>query len=163
MPHQDPTRPTPSRPHHQDLKVVLDWLLAGADFSDARFRDLCTWTPHGLTSAALLWAWSDEATLTARFETARKMAIWAFGLTESTARSYQAFLKLLRTWTAILAAAPVLALRRRMQEDLADRFLVGGYAIFGADGSRLELPRTASNEGRFAPRPKPPSKSRKSE
>jgi hypothetical protein len=155
MPHQDLTRPTESPAHHQDLKAVLEWLLGGADFSDAHFRDLCTWTPHGLTAAALLWAWSDEATLTARFEAARKIALRALGLTELTARTYQAFLKLLRAWTAVLAAAPVPALRRRMQEDLPERFLVGGYAVFGVDGSRLELPRTASNEGRFAPRPRP--------
>src|SRR5262249_33039609 len=161
MPHQDPTRPTESPAHHQDLKVVLDWLLAGTDFSAARFRDLCTWTPRGLTSAALLWAWSDELTLSARFEAARKIAIQALGLTELTARTYQAFLKLLRAWTVALAAAVVPALRRRMQADLADRFVVGGYDDFGADGSRLELPRTASNEARFAPRPKRPKAPRR--
>src|SRR5262249_48723178 len=126
-----------------------------------RFRDLCTWTPHGLTAAALLWAWSDEATLTARFEAARKVALRALGLTGSTARTYQAFLKLLRAWTAVLAAALVPALRRRLQADRADRFRVGGYAVFGVDGSRLELPRTASNEARFAPTRRPASKPRR--
>jgi hypothetical protein len=161
MPHRDPTRPIASRAHHQDLKLVLDWLLAGTDFSRARFRDTCTWTPQGLAAAALLWAWSDEATLTARFEAARKIAIRASGLTEWTARTYQAFLKLLRAWTAALSAALVLALRRRMQADLAGRFEVGGYAVFGVDGSRLELPRTASNECRFAPRPKPKARRRR--
>lgn len=161
MPHQDPIRPTESHPHHQDLKIVLDWLLAGTDFSDARFRDLCTWTPHGLTSAALLWAWSDETTLTMRFESARTIAIWAFGLTELAARTYQAFLKLLRAWTVVLATALVRALRRRIQEDLGDRFRVGGYAVFGVDGSRLELPRTVSNERGFAPGPKRPKARRR--
>src|SRR5512135_3088058 len=161
MPHQGPLPPTGSLPHHQDLKRVLDWLLAPADFSGARFRDPCTWSPRGLTAAALLWAWSDEPTLTTRFVAARKIAIRAFGLDDRTATTYQAFLKLLRAWTVVLAAALVLALRRRMQGDLADRFRVGGYAVFGVDGSRLELPRTASNERRFAPRPKRPSKGRR--
>src|SRR5262249_6696637 len=156
MPHQDPTRPTGSPPHHQDLKVVLDWLLADANFSDARFRDLCTWTPHGVAAVALLWAWSDETTLAARFQAARAIAIRAFGLAARTARTSQAFLKLWRAWPRALAAALVPALRRRMREGLPDRFRVGGYAVFGVDGSRLELPRTASNEGRFAPRPRRP-------
>ena len=31
------------------------------------------------------------------------------------------------------------------------RFEVCGFAVFGVDGSRLELPRTESNEGRFSP------------
>lgn len=161
MPHQDTPRPIESPAHHQDLKLVLDWLLAGADFADARFRDTCTWTPRGLTAAALLWAWSDETTLTARFEVARKIVIRTSELTEGTARTYQAFLKLLRAWTTVLAAALVLALRRRMQADLTERLVVSGYAVFGVDGSRLELPRTASNESRFAPRPRPPKAQRR--
>jgi Transposase DDE domain len=154
MPHQDPTVHTEPPAHHQDLKAVLDWLLAGADFSGARFRDLCTWTPRGLTCAALLWAWSGETALTERFTWARKIAVVALGLGALTATTYQAFLKLLRAWTVVLTAALVAVLRRRMQEDLAERFLVGGYAVFGVDGSRLELPRTVSNEAHFAPAPK---------
>ena len=38
-----------------------------------------------------------------------------------------------------------------MQTDLADRFKVCGFQVFGVDGSRLELPRTESNEERFSP------------
>ena len=158
MPHQDQTVHTEPAAHHQDLKAVLDWLLAGADLSGARFRDLCTWTPRGLTCAALLWAWSGETALTERFAWARKIALVALDLDTLTAASYQAFLKMLRAWTVVLATALVTALRRRMQEDLAARFLVGGYAVFAVDGSRLELPRTVSNEAHFAPAPRRPSK-----
>src|SRR3954452_24556507 len=158
MSHQGQTVPTEPAPHHQDLKVVLHWLLAYADFSAVSFRDTCTWTPRGLTAAALLWAWSGEVTLTERFDAARKIAIRALGLGELTAKTYQAFLKMLRAWTATLAVALVVALRRRMRDDLADRFLVGGYAVFGVDGSRLELPRTAANEACCAPAPRRRSK-----
>jgi hypothetical protein len=154
MSHQDQTGHTESAAHHQDLKVVLHWLLAYADFSAVAFRDTCTWTPRGLTAAALLWAWSGEATLIERFDAARKIALRALGLSELTATTYQAFLKMLRAWTATLAVALVAALRRRTRDDLADRFRVGGYAVFGVDGSRLELPRTASNEACFAPAPR---------
>ena len=161
MSHQDPTGHTATPFHHQDLKVVLDWLLGRADFSAARFRDDCTWTPRGLTAAALLWAWSDQTALTARFAAARKIAIEALGLSELTAQTYQAFLKMLRAWTAVLAVALTAALRRRMRDDLADRFRVGDYSVFAADGSRLELPRTASNEARFAPKPRPRAKPRR--
>jgi hypothetical protein len=158
MSHQDLTRDTPPALHHQDLKVVLDWLLDGAEFTGIHFRDLCTWTPRSLTCAALLWAWSDQQALTERFAAARKIALVTLGLSTLTATTYQAFLKMLRTWTLLLAAVLVVALRRRMQADLADRFLVAGFAVFGVDGSRLELPRTASNEAHFAPRPKRRSK-----
>jgi hypothetical protein len=38
-----------------------------------------------------------------------------------------------------------------MRSDLAARFEVCGFPVFGVDGSRLELPRTESNEQRFSP------------
>jgi Transposase DDE domain len=152
MSHQDPTCLTPPNLHHQDLKLVLDWLLEHANFAAVGFRSTCTWTPRSLTVAALLWAWSAEETLTARFTAARKIAITTLGLGGLTAATYQAFLKLLRAWTAALAVALIAALRRRMQGDLADRFQVDGFAVFGVDGSRLELPRTAANQAGFAPK-----------
>ena len=152
MPHQDHYRPTAPARHHQDLKAVLDWLTADADFAAARPRRSCTWAPRALACAALLWAWSDEATLIGRFQAARKVTRLALGLDAEPAATYQAFLKLLRRWTAALAAALVLALRRRMRNDLADRFEVAGFATFAVDGSRLQLPRTASNQDRFTAR-----------
>lgn len=160
MPHQDHHRATAPAAHHQDLKAVLDWLTADADFAAVRFRGSCTWSPRGLACTALLWAWSDEPTLVDRFVAARKIALVSLGLDEVTAASYQAFTKLLRAWTAALVMALVVALRRRMREDLAERFAVAGFAAFGVDGSRLQLPRTASNEGRFSAPTKRKSKSK---
>ena len=162
MPHQDHPRPTAPAAHHQDLKAVLDWLTADADFAAVRFRGTCTWTPRGLACAALLWAWSDEATLDrALRRRPQDRPRWPWASRRPTAATYQAFLKLLRAWTATLAVALVVALRRRMREDLAERFTVAGFAAFGVDGSRLQLPRTASNEGRFAAPPKRRSKSKR--
>src|SRR3954454_23082557 len=100
MPHQDPSRPTGPAAHHQDLKAVLDWLTADADFAAAHFRGTCTWTPRSLTCTALLWAWSAEATLIERFAAARQIALVSLGLEASPAATYQAFLKLLRAWSA---------------------------------------------------------------
>lgn len=162
MPHQDHTFATAPAAHHQDLKAVLDWLTADADFAAARFRGSCTWSPRSLTCTALLWAWSAETTLIERFTAARKIALVSLGLDALTAATYQAFLKLLRAWTAALVMALVVVLRRRMREDLGERFTVAGFAAFGVDGSRLQLPRTASNQGRFSAPPKrrPRSKSK---
>jgi Transposase DDE domain len=164
MSHQDTVRLTDSSPHHQDLKAALDWLLGSASLSGSRFRPGCSWTPRGLIFAALLWAWSDEKTLTERFFLARKVVVRMAILPRLPATSYQAFLKILRTWTVTFTIALVDAFRRRMSNDLADRFRVCGYSVFGVDGSRLELPRTASNQERFAPaksrRSRPESRSR---
>ena len=100
---------------------------------------------------AILWAWSDEKALTKRFFHARKVVIAMGILARVPAATYQAFLKLLATWTVVLATVLFDVLRRRMQSDLAARFEVCGFQVFSVDGSRLELPRTESNEGRFSP------------
>src|SRR4051812_43117498 len=151
MSHQGTTGLTCSTPHHQALKRSLDWLLATARLSDLTFRGECSWTPTGLIFAAILWAWSDEKSLTKRFFHARKVVIAMGFLARVPATTYQAFLKLLTTWTVVLATVVFDVLRRRMQSDLAARFEVCGFQVFGVDGSRLELPRTESNEGRFSP------------
>jgi hypothetical protein len=169
MSHQDTDGLTDSAAHHQALKRALDWLLASADLSDVVFRRECTWGPKDLIAAAILWAWSDEKTLTERFVVARKVTLTMSAMSQVPARSYQAFLKLLQTWTVTLAVALTAAFRGRMKTDLANRFKVGGFVVFGVDGSRLELPRTQSNERRFSPasagrrsKPKPRRKSRRS-
>jgi Transposase DDE domain len=167
MSHQDRDGNTASSPYHQALKQALDWLVKSAELSDLVFREECTWTPKGLIFTALLWAWSDEKTLTDRFFLARKVVVAMAILARIPATSYQAFLKMLRIWTVRLTIALVVAFRRRMQTDLADRFKVCGFQVFGVDGSRLELPRTESNEERFSPasarrgaRPKPRRRAR---
>ena len=151
MSHQDRDGHTASAPHHQALKQALDRLLDSARLSDVAFRGDCSWTPKGLIFTAILWAWSDEKTLTERFFLARRVVMAMGILTRLPATSYQAFVKMLRVWTVTLAAALHEAFRHRMRTDLAARFKVCGYVIFGVDGSRLELPRTESNERRFSP------------
>ena len=151
MSHQGTDGLTCSTPHHQALKQSLDWLLASARLSDLTFRGECSWTPKGLIFMAILWAWSDEKSLTKRFFHARKVVIAMDILAMTPAATYQAFIKMLTTWTVVLATVLFDALRRRMQSVLAARFEVCGFPVFGVDGSRLELPRTESNEGRFSP------------
>ncbi len=166
MSHQDTDGHNGPAPQHQALKRALDWLLESAPLSAVRFRKDCTWTPNALIFTVILWAWSDEKTLSARFKAARKIVTAMAILSGAPAKSYQAFLKMLTTWTPALTRALVDAFRRRMETDLAERFTVHGFRAFGVDGSRLELPRTRSNEARFSPasarrKKKPKSKQRR--
>jgi hypothetical protein len=141
------------RCNYEYLRQALDWLLRTALFSALTLRADCTWTAPALASAALLWAWSEEATLVERFRAARRIIQSLFALQREPAGSYQAFTKLLRRWTASFVAILQTALRKRMQQSLASRWLLHGFAVFGSDGSRVELPRTKSNEDAFAPSP----------
>jgi hypothetical protein len=164
MSHQDRDGRTSFPFHFQALKDAFLWLLKVADLSAIRFRVDCTWSPLGLIFAALLWSWSDEKTLKERFSTARKICFKALGKlalgtgkakkgkTKEPAGSYQAFVKMLRTWTASLVLQLMVVLRECMRTELPDRLLIAGFEVFAVDGSRLELPRTESNESRFSPR-----------
>jgi len=128
------------------LKLAIRWLLRGVDWSGIGFRDDCTWTPMLLTSAALLWVWSDEVTLDDRFTTARKIVLFLFRPQRQFAGSYQAFTKLLQRWTDRLIECLKVALRERIRRDLPDCWLILGFIMFGVDGSRADLPRTRSHE-----------------
>jgi hypothetical protein len=99
---------------------------------------------------ALLWVWSDEPTLTARFSVAQSIArkLWNHHVT--AAISYQAFLKRLVRWTDPLLQILKPVLRRSMREAFPTHWRVAGHCVFGVDGSKLELPRTRSHQARFS-------------
>jgi hypothetical protein len=131
------------------LRRALARLLNGADFDGVRFRDDCRWVPRSLVAAALLWAWSDEATLVERFETAVRIALRLDDRQDDSGGSYQAFVKLLVRWTGLLSAALKSSLRRRMRR-LKRAWTIDGALLFAVDGTRIELPRTRQNEQAFA-------------
>ena len=161
MSHQDTAGDNGSSYSHQELREAIDWLLSGASLAGVQFRDDSSWTPLRLIAAALLWAWSDEKTLADRFDTARRIVARGWRLKNPLAMSYQAFTKMLRRWTPDLLRTVQEILRRRMRQSLSSRWKVAGFAVFGVDGSRLELPRTASHEARFAPRKAQQAKGKK--
>jgi len=130
------------------LKLAFRWLLTGFDSSRVGFRADCTWSARLLTTTALLWAWADESTLIERFGNSRRVATHLCG--GAPAGSYQAFLKLLKRWSVALLSALQEVLRERMRTDLADRRLTAGFCVFGIDGSKIDLPRTRSNQAAYA-------------
>jgi len=132
------------------LQLAIHWLLSRGEWASLQFRADCTWLPRQLAAAALLWAWSDELTLGERFHTARKIAEHLDQPQQEFAGSVQAFLKLLVRWTGMLLAILQAAFRRRMQEALAAKWTVQGWVLFGVDGSRVDLPRTQSNEAAYS-------------
>jgi Transposase DDE domain len=162
MSHQDQDGRTSFSYNFQALKDALLWLFDDADMSAIQFREDCSWSALGLIFTALLWSWSDEKSLTQRFFTARKICFKALGKlalgsrkgekgeAKKPAGSYQAFMKMLQTWTTVLVLQLMIVFRQRMRTALPDRQLIAGFEVFAVDGSRLELPRTKSNESRFS-------------
>jgi len=139
-----------TRFHFQALKTAISWLWQDMDFHEIRLRDDCTWSAKALATAALLWAWSDELTLGDRFVKGRQIACKVLQIRRLPASSYQAFLKLLNKWTPHFVEMLTQAFRRRMQQQFPQRLRIAGLFTFCADGSRLGLPRTRSNEAAYA-------------
>jgi hypothetical protein len=135
----------------QELNQVVEWLFAEADFGSLKAPKDGRWSFRGLVIMALLWVWSDEATLTLRFAAVLEMAcrLWPHDLRQAI--SYQAFLKRLVRWTAPLMVSLKQALREILRRSLRSHWQIAGRCVFGVDGSKMELARTVSNEGRFSP------------
>ena len=135
----------------QELAEAMEWLLKGVDLRSICWRRDSRWSPRGLIMAALFWAWSDRATLGGRLENILPIAraLWPAELRERI--SYQAFMKRLVCWTDRLRTLLVTALRQRMRIALRADWQVAGWTVFGADGTKLELPQTSSHESRFSP------------
>jgi hypothetical protein len=146
-----------SKPNYnsQYLLEALSWLFATVDFSSLQFRQDCSWLPRQLAAAALLWVWSDEPSLGERFAAAHRLVEHLYQPVRSFAGSVQAFQKMLVRWTDAFVACLQAAFRERMQTTLEAHWQVHGFAVFGVDGSRFELPRTRSNEAAYSPPAKP--------
>jgi hypothetical protein len=103
------------------------------------------WTPQRVAWVALMMAWDEGQTLDARWRHAREAAgaihpHWRRG------GSYSGFTRAL---TRLAALAPALAarLRERVREVAGGHWTCGGWAAFAVDGTRIEAPHTAANEG----------------
>jgi len=57
-------------------------------------------------------------------------------------------------WTEPLLKAMSLVFRERMIQTLAAVWMVEGWLVFAADGSRVDVPRTRKNEERYSPKSK---------
>ena len=137
--------------NHASLQDALKWALPASSFADCRTGVNVSWKARMLTFAAVLWAWSDEGTLGKRFVAARKLVIKMFRWQDEPGASYQGFIKALHKWKARLFAVILPRLRDLMRQCGGEFWTVGGWVLFGVDGSRVETPRTKANEGRFHP------------
>ncbi len=149
MSHQD-LHARGMRLNSADLLKALQWLTGGADWSAVRMRSESSWKPQWLAWAAMLWAWSNETTLTERFFCAQRLIRHLQGECAKASTSYQAFLKVLIRWTAPLLTAIQITLRKRMCSLFPENWRQHGFVVFAVDGSKIDLPRTCSNQQAYA-------------
>lgn len=146
MSHQDRKSNGRTVVNHESLREVMGWLLRPALFVGMRVRVGSRWKPRMLAAAALLWATSDRQSLTERFEHARKIIKRVFRGQREPGSTYRGFMKMLSKWHAELLLVMLCELRLQMERELSNQYQVAGFTVFAGDGSRVETPRTASNQ-----------------
>ena len=161
MSHQDRKSREQIVVNHQVLREVIAWLLPPALFVGMSVRKGSTWKPRMLAAAALFWVTSDRTTLTDRFQHTRKIIKRVFRGQAEPGKTYRGFMKMLDKWHAQLLLRVVLELRLRMGQELADQFQIAGFTVFAGDGSRVQTPRTQSNQQAYSVQRKPKRNTKK--
>jgi hypothetical protein len=114
------------------------------------------WTPRLLLFLSVCIGWSGKRQLTERFAEARIVAGQLYrgpltnrivkGGPDEMPRSYQGFFKQLRRSGVPFMRSAVHTLRQQGPRFAGRRWYQHNWILFAADGSRLEAPRTVSNE-----------------
>lgn len=112
---------------------------------DGRLR----WSDRLLTMTALLMVWSGAPTALDAFGNAREIVVSMYKTRRRPGRCLSGFLTRLRTSTARLLTVLVPALRKATQEVAGNLWQWREWILLAVDGSRVNCPRTESNERAF--------------
>ena len=135
---------TSAKVHRPDLlKAVSEFMVPGV------FAALETggwaWSAWMLALGAILMVWDSTPSLTARFDSVRATLRELFPK-KPLGDSYQGFIKALVKHSPALLSILTAHLRRRMADIAGAHWLRHGWCAFAVDGSRVECPRTRSNQ-----------------
>jgi hypothetical protein len=154
MSHQDRKSKERIVVNHESIKQAVNSLFAAKVFQGVKARKGSRWTGRMLVVVALFWAWSNVDGLKERFQQARKVAAKIFRWLPNLGKTYNGFLKQLRKWHVELQLLCMGELRMLMKQDLFGQWEIAGFVVIAGDGSRIELPRTKSNEAVYSPKRK---------
>jgi hypothetical protein len=108
------------------------------------------WSERYLTLCVLLMAWSMASTIADRFDQARRGLGLMFRGRKMPGKSYQGFIAALAIKSDALLAKVSEHLRGQVQKVSGTRHWQHlGFVPIGADGSKIECPKTAANEKEF--------------
>ena len=154
MSHQDRKFKESIVVNHKTIRQAIDVLFPAKVFRGFKMRLGSRWNARMLAVVALLWVCSGLPTLGERFIDACKVVRKAFRWLAGPGDTYQGFMKQLQKWHFELKVACMGEIRVVMKQDLFGQWKVAGFVIMAGDGSRVELPRTKSNEAAYSPKRK---------
>lgn len=160
MSHQDRKSEEQIVVNHESIKQAVNSLFTARVFQEIKVRRNSRWTARLLAVTALFWAWSMAEGLKERFQEARKLSEKIFRWLPDPGKTYNGFLKQLQKWQVELQVLCIGELRLHMKQDLFGQWEIAGFVVIAGDGSRIELPRTQSNEAAYSPKGKKGSRKR---
>jgi len=107
------------------------------------------WDERKLIFTAILMAYDEARHLKDAFEHVRECMAEMFPGERRVGRTYQGFVKALKRLRRRTVAAIAAHLREQHRRLAGGQWQVHGWVALAADGSRLEMPRTAANEQAF--------------
>lgn len=131
----------------ETLRAAVAWAVDQQIFAELKVHGNTGWRIADLILLAVIWVWSNDATLTGAFVEAHRWSMDVLG--RVAVESYQGFIKALVTWTA--SWLPLLQdhLHRHMEEQGGEHWRIGRWVALAVDGSRVSVPRTKDNEKAF--------------
>jgi hypothetical protein len=134
----------------QSLKQAISRHLPGSLFDPAGAGASLRWCERYLALCALLMAWSMADMLADRFDDARRSLANMFPGRRRPGKTYQGFVLALGKMSEALLAKMAEHLRGEVRRVAGERHWEHlGFVPIGADGSKVECPKTLANEQAF--------------
>jgi hypothetical protein len=130
----------------QQLGEAISEFLPGYSFNRIPVGRATHWKPLRIAWVALLMAWDEGQTLATRWEHAGQ-AVTALHPHWRLGESYSGFTQALIRTSTVLIPALIRRLQVAMKAVAGSYWKSGHWVAFAVDGSRIEAPHTARNEG----------------
>ena len=132
------------------LKQAIDRHLPHSLFDPDGVKKSLRWCERYLTLCALLMAWSMADVLADRFDEGRRGVAKMFSGRKRPGKTYQGFVNALEKKSEALLAKIAEHLRGEVRKAAGERHWEHmGFVPIGADGSKVECPKTLANEQAF--------------
>jgi Transposase DDE domain len=136
--------------YSQTLKQAIDRHLPHSLFDPDGVKKSLRWCERYLTFCALLMSWTMADVLADRFDEARRGVVKMFAGRKRPGKTYQGFVLALEQKSQAMLAKIAGHLRGEVRKVAGERhWEQRGFVPIGADGSKVECPKTLSNEEAF--------------
>lgn len=131
----------------ETLRSAVTWIVNEKSFENLKFHGNTTWLVCDLIILAVLWVWSDHATLTGAFVEAHGWSLKMLG--RVAVGSYQGLTGALVSVTDSVLPLLWARMQSMMEQHGGEHWRVVGWLPLAVDGSRVSTPRMAPNEKAF--------------